>query len=105
MTKGYDKTYIGRSDLIKEAEDKTIRQIIISDIRFSAQTIQLADVVIFLDSKKGLLRILKWRWKADFDVNGVFGSTEFTDIIKDALDMDKGLGQSLLSPGTDKFRK
>jgi len=93
-----------RSDLTSQSENKTIRQVELMDFRFSIQPTQLASAVLFIDKEKGLLRVLKWRWNAEFDINGVFNSVEFAEIIQDALEMDKKLGKSLLKPGTNKFR-
>jgi len=94
-----------RGDLIETAKDKNIRQIELSDIRFSMQPMQLASVVIFLDMEPGLMRIFKWRWKANFDTKGVFSLNEFNDVMNDALSNNNTMGKSLLKPGTDKLRK
>jgi hypothetical protein len=94
-----------RSDLIQHANDKTIRQVTLADFRFANQPIQLAAAVIFIDVEKGLMRVMKWRWKADFDINAIFSSNEFMEVMKDALKMEKSLGTSLLKPGTDNLKE
>ena len=92
-------------DLIKQSQDKTIRQIDMSDFRFSSQPIQLAHIVIFLDADKDLMRIMKYRGDNNFDTKAIYSSSDFTEVIKDYLTGIKSLGKSLMKPGTGKLKE
>ena len=96
----YDK-----GDLVKHAENKKIRDIELTDIRFSMKPIQLASAVIYVDQVAGLMRVLKYRWNSNIDSNAVFDSKELPGVLADAfIEGNKGLGKSTLLPGSKKRR-
>ena len=93
-----------RKDLIPISKDKKIREIVLSDFRFSTQPSELAHVVIFIDVNKDSMRVMKYRGVHDFDTKAVYSTSDFTEVIKDYLTEIKPLGKSLLKPGTGEMK-
>jgi len=96
----YDK-----NDLIESAKNKPIKEVAITDIRFSAQPMQLAHVVIYVDRELALLRVLKHRYSSSLDPRGVFSTTDLFDIINDGIQSVADLGKSVLLPGRKEKRQ
>lgn len=97
-------TIYDRSDLIEHSSEKHIRDIKLSDIRFSSQSAQLAAAIIFVDRELGLMRVMKHRYAKDFDTNGLFSIDELADVINDGIKDRKNIGRSILKPGTRNKR-
>lgn len=96
----YDK-----NDIIESSKNKHIKEISLSDIRFSAQPSQLAQVVIYVDRDQQLLRVLKHKYTTGFDPKGVFSTNELYDIILDGIKSTVDLGKSTLLPGRKEKRQ
>jgi hypothetical protein len=96
----YDK-----NDIIESSKNKHIKEISLSDIRFSVQPSQLAHVIIYVDREQQLLRVLKHRYATGFDPKGVFSTNELFDIISDGIKGTTDLGKSILLPGRKEKRQ
>tara|TARA_Y100000389_G_C17457090_1_gene518865 strand:- start:62 stop:397 length:336 start_codon:yes stop_codon:yes gene_type:complete len=97
-------TIYDRSDLVQHSFEKHIKDIKLSDIRFSSQYAQLSAAIIFVDRELGLMRIMKHRYVDNFDTNGVFSIDELADVINDGIKDRKNIGRSILKPGTKNKR-
>lgn len=98
-------TVFTNSGLIKGSEAKDIKDVGISDIRFAIKPIEMSDAALYIDYELKLVKILKWRWKPEFDINGIYSITDLPSILNDALTGGQGIGMSSLRPGTKKYRK
>lgn len=95
----YDK-----NDIIESSKSKHIKEINISDIRFSSQPAALAHVIIYVDREQNLLRVLRHKYATGFDPRGVFSTSELYDIILDGIKDTSSLGKSTLLPGRKEKR-
>jgi hypothetical protein len=95
----YDK-----NDLIEGSKNKHIKELNLSDIRFSTQPSQIAHVVIYVDREQSLLRVLKHKYSTSFDPRGVFSTSDLFEIINDGIHTVADLGKSILLPGRKEKR-
>lgn len=94
-----------RNDLVDQAKNKNVRELEVSDIRFSSQAVQLAHVVLYIDQQKGLMRVFKHRNKKTLDMKGVYDMNEMFDVIRDGIEFTNSLGKSILLPAGKKKRQ
>ena len=93
-----------KHDLNAGDKDKDIRDITLADIRMSQQPSLIADVVLYVDIKQQLMKVLKHRTSREFKPRDVFSTDEFDVIIGQSIRINNSLGKSTLIPGTKKKR-
>jgi hypothetical protein len=91
-------------DIRKDIEAKDIRKLNVFSFRFiNRESLMSADMILFVDNSKKVLRILKHRYVSDYD--GVYPSSDLIEILNDYMNRTNTLGKSTLIPGTNKKRQ
>lgn len=91
------------ADLRKDITDKSIRNIDISCFSLiGRQTLMNANIILYVDSKNKLLRILKHRYVVDHE--GIYQMSDMSEILNDYMNRTDPLGKSIMLPGTNKRR-
>jgi hypothetical protein len=90
-------------DLRPDIKDKSIRNINVMCFRLvERQTLMSADLILYVDTKDEVLRILKHRYISDY--SGIFPVSDMSEILTDYMNRTNKLGKSTLIPGTNKKR-